>query len=82
MVDDGDDVPLDALFHNGLTGRRMHNRFHYYYHKTFNQVFREVRATTSSSSLARPHRAASSSRRSLRATTRELRRIGGVITAA
>jgi alpha-D-xyloside xylohydrolase len=43
MVDDGDDVPLDALFHNGHTGRRMHNRFHYDYHKTFNQVFREVR---------------------------------------
>jgi alpha-glucosidase (family GH31 glycosyl hydrolase) len=43
MVDDGDDVPVDALFHNGGDGRRMHNRFHYHYHRTFHQVFREVR---------------------------------------
>ncbi len=43
MVDDGDDVPVDAVFHNGQTGRRMHNRYHVHYHRTFNQVFREVR---------------------------------------
>ncbi len=43
MVDDGDDVPIDAAFHNGETGRRMHNRYHYHYHRTFHQVFREAR---------------------------------------
>jgi len=43
MVDDGDDVSVDAVFHNGQTGRRMHNRYHVHYHRTFNQVFREAR---------------------------------------
>jgi len=43
MVDDGDDSAVDALYHNGETGRRMHNRFHYLYHKTFSDVFREAR---------------------------------------
>ncbi|MBN1343891.1 MAG: glycoside hydrolase family 31 protein [Phycisphaerae bacterium] len=43
MVDDADDVSIDSVFHNGQTGRRMHNRYCVFYHKVFNQVFREAR---------------------------------------
>ena len=43
MVDYGDLVPEDALFHNGKRGHEMHNFYYYDYHRTVSEVFREKR---------------------------------------
>ncbi len=43
MVDFGDMVPEDAVFHNGKGGTEMHNFYAYFYHQTFAQVFQEKR---------------------------------------
>src|ERR1035437_2802654 len=41
MVDFGDVVPDDAIFHNGNRGVEMHNFNAYFYHQTFSRVFEE-----------------------------------------
>lgn len=41
--DFGEDVPLEAQFHNGLTGRQMHNIYPLYYQKAVFEVTQEVR---------------------------------------
>lgn len=41
--DFGEDVPLEAQFHNGLTGRQMHNIYPLYYQKAVFEVTKEVR---------------------------------------
>jgi alpha-glucosidase (family GH31 glycosyl hydrolase) len=43
MVDFGDRVTEDAVFHNGQRGDEMHNFYSYGYHKTYSEVFRERR---------------------------------------
>lgn len=43
MVDFGDVIPDDAIFHNGKRGVEMHNFYAYYYHQTFSRVFEEAR---------------------------------------
>jgi len=43
MVDFGDRVPEDALFHDGKRGGEMHNFYAYDYHRTCNEVFSEKR---------------------------------------
>jgi len=43
MVDFGDVVPDDAIFHNGKRGVEMHNFNAYFYHQTFSRVFEEAR---------------------------------------
>lgn len=45
MVDFGDLVPRNALFHDGSTGRQMHNWYVHGYDKAVQQVFRERRGT-------------------------------------
>lgn len=35
MLDDGDDVPPDARFHDGLGGEEMHGLYAYYYTRSF-----------------------------------------------
>ena len=41
--DFGEDVPADAQFHNGQTGREMHNVYPLYYQKAVYNVIKEVR---------------------------------------
>jgi alpha-glucosidase (family GH31 glycosyl hydrolase) len=43
MVDFGDVIPDDAIFHNGKRGVGMHNLYAYFYHQTFSRVFEEAR---------------------------------------
>jgi len=43
MVDFGDLVPRDALFHDGSTGEQMHNWYAHLYHRYMHQVFEERR---------------------------------------
>lgn len=43
MVDFGDWVPDNAIFHDGKHGSEMHNFYSYDYHRTVSQVFRERR---------------------------------------
>lgn len=43
MVDFGDVVPDDAVFHNGKRGVEMHNFYAYFYHQTFAQAFESAR---------------------------------------
>jgi alpha-D-xyloside xylohydrolase len=43
--DFGEDVHPDAQFHNGLTGREMHNAYPLYYQKAVYDVTQEVRGT-------------------------------------
>lgn len=43
MVDFGDRVPENALFHDGRRGDEMHNAYAYDYHKTYSEAFRERR---------------------------------------
>ncbi len=43
MVDFGDVVPADAVFHNGKRGTEMHNLYAWFYHQTFSQAFEEAR---------------------------------------
>lgn len=44
MVDFGDRVPEEAIFHNGQKGEEMHNFYSYAYQKTYHDVFEEKRA--------------------------------------
>jgi alpha-glucosidase (family GH31 glycosyl hydrolase) len=39
MLDDGDDVPPDALFFDGRRGDEMHGQYAYYYLKTYHDVW-------------------------------------------
>jgi alpha-glucosidase (family GH31 glycosyl hydrolase) len=41
MIDFGDLVPTDAVFHDGSCGDAMHNFYAYGYHRTVSQAFRE-----------------------------------------
>ncbi len=41
MIDFGDEVPEDAVFYDGRTGKEMHNFYAYDYHRTFAQTFSE-----------------------------------------
>jgi alpha-glucosidase (family GH31 glycosyl hydrolase) len=43
MVDFGDVIPDDAIFHNGKRGIEMHNFHAWFYHQTFSRVFEEAR---------------------------------------
>ncbi len=43
MVDFGDRVPEEAVFHNGQKGDEMHNFYSYTYQKTYHDVFEEKR---------------------------------------
>jgi alpha-glucosidase (family GH31 glycosyl hydrolase) len=43
MVDFGDMVPDDAVFHDGRRGDEMHNFYTYAYHKTVSELYREKR---------------------------------------
>ena len=43
MVDYGDRVPENAVFHNGERGDKMHNFYYYEYQKTVSEVFQERR---------------------------------------
>ena len=43
MIDFGDLVPTDAVFHDGSRGDAMHNFYAYGYHRTISQAFRERR---------------------------------------
>lgn len=43
MVDFGDWVPDRATFHDGQSGREMHNFYAYDYHRTVSETFRERR---------------------------------------
>lgn len=43
MVDFGDMVPEDAVFHDGKRGTEMHNFYAYSYHQTYAKVFQEKR---------------------------------------
>lgn len=43
MVDFGDRVPEEAVFHDGRRGYEMHNFYAYDYHRTCNEVFSEKR---------------------------------------
>jgi alpha-glucosidase (family GH31 glycosyl hydrolase) len=43
MIDFGDRVTEDAVFHNGKHGDEMHNFYSYDYHRTCAEVFREKR---------------------------------------
>jgi alpha-glucosidase (family GH31 glycosyl hydrolase) len=43
MVDFGDRVTEDAVFHDGTRGDAMHNFYAYAYHRTYSEVFREKR---------------------------------------
>lgn len=43
MVDYGDAVPENAVFHNGERGDKMHNLYYYEYQKTVSEVFQEKR---------------------------------------
>lgn len=43
MVDFGDRVPEEAIFHDGRRGDEMHNFYAYDYQRTYSEVFREKR---------------------------------------
>ncbi|MDR1225242.1 MAG: hypothetical protein LBL07_20530 [Tannerella sp.] len=43
MIDFGDRVPEDAVFHNGKKGDGMHNFYAYDYHRVYAEVFAERR---------------------------------------
>jgi alpha-glucosidase (family GH31 glycosyl hydrolase) len=43
MVDFGDLVPREALFHDGRSGEEMHNGYAYLYHRAVRRVFEERR---------------------------------------
>jgi len=43
MIDFGDRVPEDVIFHNGMKGAEMHNFYAYDYHRTYGEVFKERR---------------------------------------
>jgi alpha-glucosidase (family GH31 glycosyl hydrolase) len=43
MVDYGDLVPDDAVFHDGMQGDEAHNFYSYAYHRTMSEVWRERR---------------------------------------
>lgn len=45
MVDYGDSVPEDAVFHNGARGDLMHNCYYHDYQRTISEVFREKRGS-------------------------------------
>lgn len=42
MVDFTELVPFDAVFHNGLTGNRMHNFWVYWYSKAYHDLYSET----------------------------------------
>lgn len=43
MVDMGEKINPDTIFSNGMTGDEMHNLYAYYYAKTINEAFQEMR---------------------------------------
>lgn len=42
MVDMGDQVTLDSIFYNGMTGEEMHNFYAYWYNKVYYEIWEEA----------------------------------------